>query len=66
MGRTIKRAKRRIALRENYNDRYWNWRKREPAWWRIFARIRWRSEEPKKPKWLQEEDLIWRMEQRWQ
>ena len=52
-----RREKRRIALRANYYDRRQKWRSRKPAWWRIFARIRWKSEEPKKPKWLKEQEL---------
>lgn len=54
-----KRAKRRIALRANYYDRRQKWHNRKPAWWRIIARIRWKSEEPYKPKWLREEEAGW-------
>lgn len=59
-GKNNKRAKRRRALRLNYYDRRDAWLEREPAGWRIFAWLRWLSEEPKKPKWLQEEEEWWR------
>ncbi len=49
------RDKRRQALRENYYDRYWKWHKSAPPIWRIFAWLRWKSEEPKPPKWLREQ-----------
>lgn len=58
-GKNNRRAKRRLALRINYYDRRQKWRAREPDWWRIFAWIRWKSEEPKKPKWLREEEPGW-------
>ena len=58
-GKNNKRAKRRLALKANYYDRRRKWRDRKPAWWRIFAWIRWKSEEPKKPKWLREEEIQW-------
>lgn len=58
-GKNNKRAKRRIALRANYYDRRSQWYKRQPSRWRIFAWLRWKSEEPKKPKWLQEEEAGW-------
>ena len=53
------RKKRRLILRENYYYRRRKWRHREPPRWRIFAWIRWKSEEPKKPKWLLESEIEW-------
>ena len=53
------RNKRRVALKANYYYRHRQWLEREPAWWRIFEWIRWKSEKPKKPKWLQEEEELW-------
>lgn len=54
------RDKRRVALKYNYLDRWWKWKHKEPPMWRIFAWIRWKSEEPQKPKWLKEEEQWWR------
>ena len=51
------RDKRRAVLARNYYNRYWNWYRREPPKWRIFVWIRWRSEEPRKPKWLEEQKM---------
>lgn len=48
------RDQRRNVLASNFNRRWWEWAHREPPMWRIFAWIRWRSEEPQKPKWLKE------------
>lgn len=48
------RDRRRAVLASNYRTRWWEWAYREPPMWRIFAWIRWRSEEPEKPKWLKE------------
>lgn len=53
------RYKRRIALTANYWNRHSKWRDNEPSMLRIFAWLRWKSEEPKKPKWLKEQELGW-------
>lgn len=50
--------KRKAALAMQYSRARSNWREREPSRWRIFAWLKWKSECPKKPKWLDEyEDL---------
>ena len=55
MGKNNYRYKRRIALMYNFWYRRRRWKDREPPRWRILAWIRWKSEEPKPPKWLKEQ-----------
>lgn len=50
------RDRRRAVLASNYRERWWKWARSEPPMWRIFEWIRWKSEEPKKPKWLKEQE----------
>lgn len=49
----------RYRLAQQYWRRYAVWANREPSMWRIVAWIKWKSERPYMPKWVEEYDELW-------